>query len=49
MAGDSATVGTVRCRGGCGRDLDPEDHPAGICRDCEATEYRKNAGGRDRW
>lgn len=36
------TVGEVACRGGCGRDLDLELYPEGICPDCEAHEHRKN-------
>lgn len=43
------TVGTVACLGGCGRDLELEEYPAAICRECEAEEYRKNNAGRDRW
>lgn len=35
--------GRIRCRGGCGRDLDPDLHPGGICDECEAAAYREDA------
>lgn len=31
----AVSVGTFPCLG-CGRDLDPEEYPSGLCPDCEA-------------
>lgn len=31
----SASVGTFPCLGGCGRSLDPEAYPNGVCPDCD--------------
>lgn len=33
----------IECRGGCGRDLSLRRDPSGICDECEAREYDKNA------
>lgn len=47
--GPMPNVGTVWCRGGCGRRVHLEDREDGLCAACEAEEYRRNNGGRDRW
>lgn len=45
MSGPMPNVGSVWCRGGCARRIHLEAHPEGLCPDCEAEEYRKNAEG----